>query len=133
MEVFVKKILFIAVCAGFMVSCASKRAAVVDSTITEAKALQALAKAGNLAVPATDSIITAAEKQNGERQTEKAFVLADEAVLQLQISMLKQELTALGTMKTEAENDLVASKEFLDIYRNVLQVRKNTPKEQVIN
>jgi protein involved in polysaccharide export with SLBB domain len=129
----VKKALFIAVCAGLMVSCASKRAAVVDFTIAEAKALQALAKAGNLTIPATDSIITAAEKQNDERQTEKAFVLADEAVLQLQISMLKQEQATLGTMKTEAENALAESKESLDIYRNVLQVRKNTPKEEIIN
>jgi hypothetical protein len=106
----------------------------VDSTITEAKTLQAIAKAGNLAVPAsTDSIITAAENQNKERQTEKAFVLAEEAILQLQIYLLKQEQNTLGAMKADAENKLAESKESLDIYHNVLQVRKNTPKEQVIN
>jgi hypothetical protein len=99
----------------------------------EAITLQSLAKAGNLAVPAADSIIAAAENQNKEKQTEKAFVLAEEAILQLQTSLLKQEQTSLGTMKTEAENDLAVSKESLDIYSNVLQVRKNTPKEQVIN
>jgi hypothetical protein len=130
----VKKVLFIAVSTALVVSCASKRAALVDSAITEAKALQAIAKARNLEVPAsTDSIIAVAEKQNEERQTEKAFVLADEAILQLQISLLKYEQTALGAMKADAENKLAESKESLDIYHNVLQVRKNTPKEQVIN
>jgi hypothetical protein len=117
-----------------MISCASKRAALVDSAITEAETLQKLAKAGNLVVPASiDSTIAAAKNQNEDRQTEKAFVLADEAILQLQISLLKQEQTVLGTMKTEAENNLTMSKESLDIYRNVLQDRKTTPKEQVIN
>ena len=129
-----KKVLFTMACAVLIVSCASKRASVVDSAITEAKTLQALAKASNLAVPASaDSIITEAEKQYEERQTEKAFVLAEEAILQLQISLLKQEQTALDAMKTEAENNLTASKENLDVYSNVLQDRKNAPKEQVIN
>jgi len=130
----VKKVLFIAMCATFMVSCASKRAALVDSVITEAKLLQAIAKADNLEVPTSmDSLITAAEKQNEDRQTEKAFVLADEAVLQMQIFLLKQEQTTLNTKKTEAENDLAVSKESLDIYHNVLRERKNAPKERVIN
>lgn len=80
-----------------------------------------------------DSLITAAEKQNEDRQTEKAFVLADEAVLQMQIFLLKQEQTTLNTKKTEAENDLAVSKESLDIYHNVLRERKNAPKERVIN
>jgi len=125
-----KKVLFIAVCATFMVSCASKRAAIVDSTIMEAKTLQAIAKADNLEAPASaDSIITAAEKQNAERQTEAAFVLADEAILQLQMFLLKQEQTTLDAMKKEAESNLAASKESLDIYHNVLQDRKNAPKE----
>ena len=129
-----KKVLFIAMCATFMVSCASKRAALVDSVITEAKLLQAIAKADNLEVPTSmDSLITAAEKQNEDRQTEKAFVLADEAVLQMQIFLLKQEQTTLNTKKTEAENDLAVSKESLDIYHNVLRERKNAPKERVIN
>jgi peptidoglycan hydrolase CwlO-like protein len=130
----VKKILFIAVCATFMVSCASKRAALVDSVIDEARLLQAIAKADSLAVPnSIDSLITAAEKQNDDRQTEKAYVLADEAVLQMQIFLLKQEQTSLNAKKTEVESDFMVLKESLDIYHNVLRERKNAPKERVIN
>jgi len=127
-----KKVLFIAMCATFMVSCASKRAALVDSVITEAKMLQAVAKADSLDVPSSaDSLITTAEKQNEDRQTETAYVLADEAVLQMQIFLLKQEQTTLSKMKAEAENNLAASKESLDIYHNVLRDRKNAPKERI--
>ena len=129
-----KKVLFIAMFAALVVSCASKRAALVDSTITEAKTLQALAKANNLVVPASiDSLVVAAEKQQEERQTEKAYVLADEAVLQIQIFLLKQEQDSLSTKKAEAESHLAVSKEYLDVYHNVLRVRKNTPKEHIIN
>ncbi|GBU24479.1 hypothetical protein R83H12_01110 [Fibrobacteria bacterium R8-3-H12] len=129
-----KKVLFIAMCTALVASCASKRAAFVDSAITEARTLKELAKAGNVAVPAAaDSIITAAEKEQQERQTEKAFVLADNAILQLQMSLLKQEQTILSTLKIGAENDLATSKESLNVYHNVLQERKGTPKEQVIN
>jgi len=96
--------------------------------------LQALAKANNLNVPASiDSLIVAAEKQKEESQTENAFVLADEAVLLMQIFMLKQEQDTLRTMKAEAESHLAMSKEYLDIYHNVLKVRKNTPKEHIIH
>jgi len=130
----VKKILFIAVCAVFMVSCASKRAALVDSVITEAKLLRAVAKTDSLEVPAsTDALIAAAEKQNEERETEKAFVLAEEAVLQMQIFLLKHEETVLNKMKTDAENNLLVSHESLNIYHNVLRERKNAPKERIIN
>ncbi len=129
-----KKILFIAVCAVFMVSCASKRAALVDSVITEAKLLRAVAKTDSLEVPAsTDALIAAAEKQNEERETEKAFVLAEEAVLQMQIFLLKHEETVLNKMKTDAENNLLVSHESLNIYHNVLRERKNAPKERIIN
>ena len=129
-----KKVLFIAVCAVLVVSCASKRAALVDSVIYEARMLQAIAKADSLEVPAsTDSLIAAAEKQKEDRQTEMAFVYADEAVIQMQIFLLKQEEAALSKMKTEAENDLAVSKESLNIYHNVLQERRNAPKERVIN
>ena len=129
-----KKVLFIAVCAAFMVSCASKRAALVDSTITEAKTLQALAKANNLEIPSSiDSLVAAAEKEQKDRQTEKAYVLADEAVLQMQIFMLKQEKDSLSTMKGEAESHLAVTKEYLDIHHNVLKVHRNTPKEHIIN
>jgi len=129
----VKKVLFIAVSAAFMASCASKRAAIVDSAITEADALKAIAQTYNLPVQASDSIITAAKKQQEERQTENAFVLAEEAILKLQMSLLKQEQNTLSAMKTEAENNLTTSKESLDIYHNVLKDRKNAPKEQVLN
>jgi len=129
----VKKILLIAACLAFMASCASKRAAIVDSAITEAETLKAIAQAYNLPVQASDSIITAAKNQQKESQTENAFVLADEAILKLQISLLKQEQNALSDMKTKAEKDLKTSEESLDIYNNVLQERKSTPKEQVIN
>jgi len=124
----VKKVLFIAMFAALVVSCASKRAALVDSVITEAKLLRAVAKADSLEVPvSTDSLIAAAEKQNEDRQTESAYVLADEAVLQMQIFLLKQEETTLNKMKADAENSLAASKESLDVYHNVLRERKNTP------
>jgi len=130
----VKKVLFIAMSAAFMVSCASKRAAIVDSTITEAKTLKALAEAGNVAIPASaSSLITDAEKQQEDRQTEKAFVLADEAILQLQMTLLKQEQITLNALKSEAENNLATSEESLGVYHNVLQERKGTPKERVIN
>jgi hypothetical protein len=100
----------------------------------EAKMLQAIAKADKLEVPASiDSLIMAAEKQNEDRQTEKAFVLADKAVLKMQIFLLEQEQLSLNTKKAETENNLAVSKESLDIYHNVLRERKNAPKEKVIN
>ena len=124
-----KKVLLMAMFAALVVSCASRRAALVDSVITEAKMLQAVAKAENLDVPAsTDSLIAAAEQQNENRQTENAFVLADEAVLQMQIFLLKQEQTTLNKMKADAENSLVVSRESLDIYHNVLRERKSASK-----
>jgi len=130
----VKKVLFTAVCATVLISCASKRAAFVDSAIIEAKTLKELATVNNLAVPPeADSLIAAAEKQNEERQTEQAFVLADEAVLRLHLSLVKQEQEVLATENKKAADSLVASNEYLGVYRNVLQERKNAPKEQVTN
>jgi len=130
----VKKILLTAVYAALMVSCASKRAAVVDSTITEAETLLALAKVNNLAVSAeTEALIDKAKKQNDERQTELAFVLADEAVLQLQRSLLKQEEEALAAENKKAADSLAVANESLSIYRHLLKERKNAPKEQVIH
>ncbi len=129
-----KKVLFTAVCATVLISCASKRAAFVDSAIIEAKTLKELATVNNLAVPPeADSLIAAAEKQNEERQTEQAFVLADEAVLRLHLSLVKQEQEVLATENKKAADSLVASNEYLGVYRNVLQERKNAPKEQVTN
>jgi hypothetical protein len=115
-----------------MVSCASKRAAFVDSTIQEAVTLQAMAKSSNLeALETTEALIKNAEKQNEERQTEHAFVLADEAVLQLHLSMLKKENTTLTAENKAVADSLALTKESLSIYRNVLQERKGAPKEQV--
>ncbi|MCL2101057.1 MAG: hypothetical protein FWH22_05015 [Fibromonadales bacterium] len=129
-----KKVLLTILCAALLMSCSSKRAAFVDFAITEAQALQALAKAQGIEVSAeADSLITAAKKQNDERQTEAAYVLADKAILQLQISLLKHEQSAIATDNKNATIDLNASKESLDIYRNVLKERRNAPKEQVIN
>ena len=128
-----KNILLIALGAALCVSCSSKRAALVDSAIAEAITLQALAKAQGLEVPAsTESLIKEAEKQNEERQTEAAYILADEAILQLQLSMLKKEHSALAAESEGASESLQASTSSLDLYRNLLRERKNTPKEQVI-
>jgi hypothetical protein len=104
----------------------------VGNSITEARTLQALAKAQGLEVSASiDSLITAAEKQNGERQTEAAFVLADEAVLHLQLALLKKEHEAIAADNKNATESLESSKKSLEVYRNVLNERKNAPKEQV--
>lgn len=131
---YIKKILFLSLSIAFLMSCASKRAAVVDSTIMEAKTLQAIAQAEG-AAPSTlaSSLIEEADKQNEERQTEAAYILADNAVLQLQISSLKKENELLEAENKTATDDLEASKESLNIYRNVLRESENAPKEQVIN
>jgi nucleotide-binding universal stress UspA family protein len=130
----VKKVLFAMVCTALLASCASKRAAIVESTISEAETLRALAKAKNLAVPEeTESLIANARKQNDDRQTEKAFVLADEAVLRLQLSLLEQEQEALAAENKKAEESLIEANESLSNIRTVLHERKNKPKEQVIH
>ena len=129
-----KKVLFAMVCTALLASCASKRAAIVESTISEAETLRALAKAKNLAVPEeTESLIANARKQNDDRQTEKAFVLADEAVLRLQLSLLEQEQEALAAENKKAEESLIEANESLSNIRTVLHERKNKPKEQVIH
>jgi len=128
----VKKLLFTTMCVALLVSCASKRAAIVDPTIIEAKTLVELSKANNLPLPPeVDSLVTAAEKHNDERQTEMAFLLADEAVLKIQLSMLKQEQEALAAENKNAADSLATINEYLGVYRNVLRERKDAPKEQV--
>jgi len=89
----VKKILpVLLLCAMFLMSCAAKKTAIVDSTIAEAKILQALAKSNGLDTPVSaDSLITVAEQQNEDGKTESALVFADEAVLQFQLALQKQE------------------------------------------
>lgn len=129
-----KKMLFIAMCAALLASCASKRAAMVDYTIIEAKTLRELAKVNNLPIPPeADSLIATAEKQNDEKQTEMAFVLADEAVLKLQLSMLKQEQEALAAENKKTADSLAVAGETLSLYHSVLQERKDAPKEQVMH
>lgn len=127
-----KKALIIAACGAMFASCASSGPG-VDSTITEAKTLKDLAKADNVPVPASaDSLITAAEKQNSEGQTTQAFLLADEAILQLRLSMVQQEHSALAAENKKAADSLVAAKEYLSLYSNVLKERVNAPKVEVI-
>jgi len=130
----VKKTLFVVICVAFLASCASKRAAIVDSAIIEAKTLRELAKVNNLAIPPeADSLIATAEKQNKESQTEQAFVLADEAVLRLHLSMVKQEQEILAVETKKAADSLGAANEYLGTYRSKLQKQKNAPKERVTN
>ena len=127
-----KKLLLATMCMALLASCASKRAAIVDPTIIEAETLVALSKANNLPLPPeADSLITAANKENKDGQTEKAFLLADEAVLKIQLGMLKQEQEALAAENKNAADSLATINEYLGVYRNVLQERKNAPKEQV--
>ncbi|MCL2261145.1 MAG: hypothetical protein FWC15_07320 [Fibromonadales bacterium] len=113
-----KKILPMFLCAMLFISCASKNAAIVDSTLAEAKTLQQVAKANGLAAHASaDELITAAEAQNKDGQTEAAFLAADEAVLQFQLALQKQE------NKNIADSLQVAT-ESLSNYRSVLEERK---------
>jgi len=116
-----RKILPIAMCTVLLFSCASKRAGVVDSAITEAKTLQALSKAAGVEEPTAAELITNAEKQNEARQTEQAFVWADEAILQYQLSMLKRENANLAEEKNNTEKELA-------IYRDALNKQK-APKQ----
>jgi len=113
----IKKILPVAMCAVLLISCASKRAGVVDSAIMEARTLKELSKAVGLEDPAAAELIANAEKQNEARQTEQAYVLADRAVLQYQLSMLKRENDALIEDKNNAEKELT-------IYRDAFNRQK---------
>jgi hypothetical protein len=89
----------------------------VDSTIQEAKVLQSLAKAKGLETPAADFLVTSAEKQKADGQTEEAFLKADEAVLQFQIAGQEQENKVLL-------DNLKAATESLTIHRAALEERK---------
>jgi len=75
--------------------------------------------------PATAELIIAAEKQNEARQTEQAYVWADKAVLQYQLSMLKRENDVIIEDKKKAESELEAVKESLIVNRK----QKNAPKQ----
>lgn len=118
-----RKILLMLLCTMLFMSCASKNAAMVESTLAEAKTLQQVAKANGLAMPASaDELITTAETQNKDGQTEAAFLAADEAVLQFQIALQKQE------NKNIADSLQVAT-ESLGNYRSVLGERKTKGKK----
>jgi hypothetical protein len=123
-----KKILFTMMCAALLASCASKRAAMVDFTITEAKTLQTLANARGVETALADSLIAAAERQNKERQTEDAFLLADEALLQLHLILLKQEQAVLNAENKSASDSLTAAMQYYDVFKGLLNELKKTPR-----
>jgi len=112
----VKKILFISICTVALMSCSSSRVS-ANSAIAEAKALQGLAKARGIEVPASADLITAAEKQK-EDSPENALVFADEATLQLQLALLKQE-------NKNMSDSLEIATGSLTVVRNLLETRKN--------
>jgi len=119
----VKKILPLFLCAMLFISCASKRAAMVEPILTEAKVLQALAKANSVEAPAlAGELITAAEKQKTDGQTEAAFIFADEAVLQFQLALQKQE-------NKKMTDSLRTATEYLNVYRATLEERKNANRQ----
>jgi hypothetical protein len=90
-----------------------------NSAVAEAKALQDLAKSRGLEVPATTAdLITLAEKQKKDLP-EAALVLADEATLQLQLALLKQE-------NKNMSDSLEIATGSLTIVRNLLETRKNS-------
>jgi hypothetical protein len=89
-----------------------------NSAIAEAKTLQNLAKDRGVEVPdSTAELITSAEKQK-EDKPENAFALADEATLQLQLALLKQENKNLADSLGIATGSLA-------IVRNLLETRNN--------
>jgi len=105
----VRKVLFIVLCTALLMSCAFSGAAKAGHTLTEAKVFQAIAKNNGLSdLASVDSLLAAAEKENAENQTTRAYLLADEAALQFQIALQKQENKkladsleiAIGSLKT---------------------------------
>jgi hypothetical protein len=90
----------------------------VEPTITEAKYLQKLAELNRAEVTvSTGDLIAKAETQKDKGQSEDAFLLADEAVLRLQISLLERENKSLA-------DSLAKATETLNINRTLLQTRK---------
>jgi len=113
----VKKILLISLCAAVLMSCSSSKG-MANSAIVEAKTLQNLAKTRGVEVPASADLITAAEKQK-EDKPEAALVSADEATLQLQLALLKQE-------NKNMSDSLEIATGSLTIVRNLLESRNNS-------
>ena len=113
-----KKILFIMVlCVALLASCASPRKAMVEPYITEAKVLQTLVKERGAEIYATGDLVTKAEKQKDNGEWEDAFLLADEAILLLQIALLEKE-------KKNIEDSLTRTNDILNANRNLLSERK---------
>jgi hypothetical protein len=118
----VKEILFIALCAALLASCASPRAAMVDPAIAEAKVLQTLTRERGADVSvSTSDLVAKAEKQKENGQTEDAYLLADEAILLFQIALLEKE-------KKNIEDSLAMVNEVLKVDRSILNDRKGTTK-----
>jgi len=117
----VKKILFMALCAALLASCAtSQRAAMVDPTITEAKYLQKLAETNGAEISvSTANLVAKAESQKEKGEKDDAYLLADEAILLLQISLLERE-------KKNIEDSLARATETLRVNRNLLSERKGS-------
>jgi len=119
----VKKILLVSLCAALLMSCSSGKAALASSAIAEAKTLQGLAKDRGVEIPAsTADLITTAEKQK-EDAPETALALADEATLQLQLTLLKQENKKMSDSLEIATGSLA-------VLRNLLETRKNVNVQQ---
>jgi len=119
----VKKILLVSLCTALLMSCSSGKAALASSAIAEAKTLQELAKEKGAEVPAsTAELIANAEKQK-EDSPENSLALADEATLQLQLALLKQENKKMSDSLEIAAGSLA-------IVRNLLESRKNQSVQQ---
>jgi opacity protein-like surface antigen len=119
LEVLMKKILLAMLCAALLMSCASKRAAMVDPSLAEAKYLQALAKVNGMEPNGlADALITAADNQKEKGQTEASFILAYEAILQFQLALQMQENYKMA-------DSLAAAVENLGIYRSALEERRS--------
>jgi protein involved in polysaccharide export with SLBB domain len=89
----------------------------VEPAIREAKVLQALAKANGLVANDADRLIAEAEDKKKAGQTEDAFLMADEATLQLQVALQEREnKTITDSLRTVTES--------LNVYRNALETRK---------
>ena len=113
-----KILLFMVLCAALLASCASSpRKAMVEPYITEAKVLQTLVKERGAEIYATGDLVTKAEKQKGNGEWEDAFLLADEAILLLQIALLEKE-------KKNIEDSLTRTNDILNANRNLLSERK---------
>jgi len=119
----VKKILLVPLCTALLMSCSSGKAALASSAVAEAKTLQNLAIEKGAEIPAsTAELVASAEKQK-ESSPENSLALADEATLQLQLVLLKQENKKLSDSLEIATGSLA-------IVRNLLESRKTQSVQQ---